>query len=121
MPSGNGRRSREDFDEDDEEERIQYGIRRARREVSWEYRDSSSLAPVQVMEQEMYHYTAESMLQMGVVLGHVLALLSTIHQYYKATLLRWANRVRVDEYLPLNEVLPPPPAVDLGDVWDFNA
>jgi len=27
----------------------------------------------------------------------------------------------LDEYLPLNEVLPPPPAVDLGDVWDFNA
>jgi hypothetical protein len=25
------------------------------------------------------------------------------------------------EYLPLDEELRPPPAVDLGDVWDFHA
>ncbi len=28
---------------------------------------------------------------------------------------------RLEEYLPLDEELHPPPAVDLGDVWDFHA
>jgi hypothetical protein len=27
----------------------------------------------------------------------------------------------LEEYLPLDEELRPPPAVDLGDVWDFHA
>ena len=26
----------------------------------------------------------------------------------------------LENYLPLNELLTPPPAVDLGDIWDYN-
>ena len=50
------RRDREELlDGDiDEQEDIEYGIRRARRDVSHQYRDSSSLAPLQFMEREVY-------------------------------------------------------------------
>ena len=94
----NGRRVRDEFDDasDDEDERIQYGIRRARREISWEYRDSSSLTPLQMMEQEIYYHTAESMLHQAIYLGHVLALLATMYQHCRATLLRWQNSGSAD-------------------------
>ena len=26
----------------------------------------------------------------------------------------------LEDYLPLHEILDPPPAVNLGDVWDFG-
>ena len=45
MPNSSRRRDRETSNEDDEEARIEYGIRRSTRATSFEYRDSSSLSP----------------------------------------------------------------------------
>ena len=86
-----GRRERDDDDDGDEEEQLQFGIRQARRRTAHEYRDSSSLTPAQIMNQEIYYHTAESMLYSAFFLGHILALLTTLYQSYNATLLRWMN------------------------------
>jgi len=75
--------------EEDEEESIQYGLRCSRREVSWEYRDSSSLSPLQFMEMEMYYYVAESMLRRAIFLRHVMVLLAVLYQHYNTILNRW--------------------------------
>ena len=47
----------------DEEDEIQYGVRRSRRNTTFEYRDSSSLTPAQFMEQEVYFDRAEEAVQ----------------------------------------------------------
>jgi hypothetical protein len=39
--------------EDDDEEEIEYGFCRSRRATSFQNRDSSSLSPAQVMQQEV--------------------------------------------------------------------
>ena len=48
------RRRRQDAEDEDEEEILQFGERRSLREVSWEYRDSSSLSSIERMEQAMH-------------------------------------------------------------------
>ena len=60
MPNSRRRRERKTSDEDNEEAQIEYGIRRSRRATPFEYRDSSSLSPAQIMEQEVYYTHAES-------------------------------------------------------------
>lgn len=70
---------------------MEFGLRRARRRIAHEYRDSSSLSPEQMMSQELYYHIAESMLYNALFLGHVLSLLAIIYQSYNATLLRWSN------------------------------
>ncbi len=52
------RKQREENIENNIEDEIKYGIRGSRRGTSWIYRDSSSLTPAQVMEQEVYCNTA---------------------------------------------------------------
>ena len=47
-------------DEDDEDD-IEYGIRRQRRQVAWEYRDSSSLSSNQILQSNRYLSFAERM------------------------------------------------------------
>ena len=58
------RRRRQDAEDEDEEEILQFGERRSRREVSWdwEYRDSSSLSPIERMEQAMHYRVAANMM-----------------------------------------------------------
>jgi hypothetical protein len=87
----NRRRLRDYEDDYDEEEAIQYGLRRSRRETSWEYRDSSSLSPVQAMELEIFHYIAEGMLLRGVFLLHILVPFVALYQHYKAMLYQWVH------------------------------
>jgi len=91
MRRRNRRRLRDYEDDYDEEEAIQYGLRRSRRETSWEYRDSSSLSPVQAMELEIFHYIAEGMLLRGVFLLHILVPFVALYQHYKAMLYRWVH------------------------------
>ena len=62
------------------DEDIQYGIRRSRRNTSWIYRDSSSLSPAQVMEQEVYYDTADTNLQMAMQLLQCIAVISIFYQ-----------------------------------------
>lgn len=69
------RRRRQDADDEDEEEILQFGERRARREVSWEYRDSSSLSPIERMEQAMHYRVAANMIEFSTQLLLIIAAL----------------------------------------------
>lgn len=71
------RRDREGFqgDRGDEDDEIEYGIRRSRRATSFQYRDSSSLAPAQIIEQEVYYGAAKDALERGVFISHLIVLL----------------------------------------------
>ena len=85
MPSQQ-RRNRDGFqgDHNDDDEEIQYGIRRSRRATSFQYRDSSSLSPAQIMEQEVYYEAAEDALERGVFIAHLIILLLGIYRHYHA-------------------------------------
>ncbi len=41
---------------------IEHGIRRTRWKTSWVHRDSSSLTPAQILEQELYYHATEDSL-----------------------------------------------------------
>ena len=79
------RRDREEFlDRDvDDEEDIQYGIRRSRRNVSIQYRDSSSLNPLQVMQQEVYYENALLSLQRAIDVATVVSALVLVYNHYR--------------------------------------
>ncbi len=59
-------------------EEIEYGLRRSRRNTSWEYRDSSSLSPAQRMEQELYYHVAEDCLDLSISILLKISLFSII-------------------------------------------
>ena len=73
-------RSRRDRDEafggDDVDEDIEYGFRRARGDVSYEFRSSSSLRPAEMMEREVYYAVAAHLLRQTHILAAIIALLS---------------------------------------------
>lgn len=71
-----------DIDEEDGED-IQFGFRRRRDETSYQYRDSSSLSPVQMMEHECYRHASVNILQRCIILAHnIMPLLSAYIYYY---------------------------------------
>ena len=62
---------------------IEYGVRRSRRAISNEYRDSSSLTPAQFMEQEVYSASAEDILHRSIAIANIIAILSQpLHKIY---------------------------------------
>jgi hypothetical protein len=67
MSSRRGRRRRPEDGDEEAVEDIEYGIRRSRREVAWEYRDSSSLSPIERMEQDMFYNFADRMLEFSML------------------------------------------------------
>ncbi len=71
---------------DDKE--IQYGICRSRWATSFQYQDSSSLSPAQVIEQEVYYHYAKDELERGIYIAHLLVLLG-IYNQLRATVVRW--------------------------------
>ena len=99
MPSNRSssrrRRSRGQVGNEEEvgndEEQIYYGLRRTRRETSWEYRDSSSLSPRQMMEREDYLQLSSWMLVLSILAGHAFVLLANRWRYYNSSLLRWTT------------------------------
>lgn len=87
------RRSREEMLEggEDREEEVYYGIRRSRRATSWEYRDSSSLTPAQVMEQEVYYNMAEDVLLKSMHLLNIITAIFLAYESFKARIGRWQS------------------------------
>lgn len=61
---------------------IEYGVRRSRRAISNEYRDSSSLTPAQFMEQEVYSASAEDILHRSIAIANIIAILFILHNHY---------------------------------------
>ena len=81
------RRNRDGFQGDhtnDDEEEIQYGIRRSRRATSFQYRDSSSISPAQIMEQEVYYEATEGALEEGVFIAQLIILLLGMYSHFRA-------------------------------------
>ena len=85
------RRRQRDRDHDDDEEELQYGIRQSRRATSFEYRDSSSLTPAQIMEQEVYYEAAEDALERGMHIAHLLVLLFCTYIHLSSTVTQWVS------------------------------
>jgi hypothetical protein len=65
--------------EDDDEEENEYRFRQSRRATSFQYRDSSSLLPAQVMEYEVYYLFAEDALKRGTLMAHLLVVILGIY------------------------------------------
>jgi hypothetical protein len=65
-------------DDSADEPEIQYGIRRSRRGTSYEYRDSSSLAPAERMEQETYYNAAEVSLERSFLVASQMAKIQVV-------------------------------------------
>lgn len=91
----NRRRTRDN--EGDEEEEFQYGLRRARRDVSWEYRHSSSLTPLQFMLVEIYYEFAEEKLLLGIYVAHIMLLLLLLYLHHEQRLNQLQRSSAVDE------------------------
>jgi hypothetical protein len=68
-------------------EDIEYGLRRSRRSTSYEYRDSSTLTPAQIMEQEVYYESAEITTNLALQTMHIVCTLLPLFHRYNAILL----------------------------------
>lgn len=79
----NQRRDRRRYsnNENDDIDEIEYDVRRTRRNTAWVYRDSSSLTPAQIMEQEVYYQAAEYSLQQSCAVLRSITLLSLCLQF----------------------------------------
>ena len=71
-----------------EEDDVEYGIRRSRRNTSYHYRDSSSLAPAQIMEQEVHYHYATISLDIAYKIMRIICLLATAQHLLTAILRR---------------------------------
>ncbi len=69
-------RRRSSNSEQDDVDETEYGIRRTRRNTAWVYRDSSSLTPAQIMEQEVYYQSAEDALYLCLQIIQMISLIS---------------------------------------------
>ena len=75
-----GRRSRQ---APDDEEDIEFGIRRSRRRTSYYYRASSSVSPVDIMMRELFFSQCEDFLSQSLIIGQVIALSLIIYNALK--------------------------------------
>ncbi len=73
----------------DDKEEVQYGICQSRHATSYYYRDSSSLSPAQIMEQEVYYQTAEDAIMEYVLLAHLIVLVLAVYIHYHAIVYQW--------------------------------
>ena len=85
------RRRRQDAEDEDEEEILQFWERHSRREVSWdwEYRDSSSLSPIERMEQAMHYRVAANMMNFTTQLLLLIASLFARIRIYNVLIDSW--------------------------------
>ncbi len=74
-------RRRYSNNENDDIDEIEYGVRRTRRNTAWVYRDSSSLTPAQIMEQEVYYQAAEYSLHQSCAVLQNITILSLCLQF----------------------------------------
>jgi hypothetical protein len=73
----------------DDDKEVQYSIRRSRRATSYHYQDSSSLAPAQIIEQEVYYQTAKDVIMECVLLAHLIVLALAVYNHFHAMVDRW--------------------------------
>lgn len=85
------RRDREELggEDPDDEEDVQYGVRRSRRTTSREHRPSSTLTPAQIMEQEVYYESAEEALERSLILAQIIGLLLIMYNHLNRMVGEW--------------------------------
>ena len=69
---------------DDDDNDIHYGFRQSRRDISYQYRDSSSLTPAQMMEREVYLQYAEDALVRATHIAHLITILFAVYNNLRA-------------------------------------
>jgi hypothetical protein len=84
-----------DEEEGDISQIVQYGIRRSRRDTSYEYRDSSSLSPVQMMDQELFYHIAEDAMLQSVLLLSIIVMVRNAHHRLRSLVRRWQRSADV--------------------------
>ena len=87
-------------DNRDEEEAdlsdIQYGFRRSRRDTSYEYRDSSSLSPLQLMDRELHYQIAEDIMVQCVLLLQMMIIIRNAHNRLRTLVGTWQRNVETN-------------------------
>jgi hypothetical protein len=78
-------------DQENGDDKVQYGYRRSRRRTSYEYRGSSSLTPAQIMEQETYYRYAEVVVWRVSYLLQLILLHQASYVSLRATIGRWSG------------------------------
>lgn len=73
----------------DEVDDIEFGERRSRRNTSIQYRDSSSLTPLQFMERDVYYHYAIMSLLRAIDVATIASILSVIYNNYKRIVSYW--------------------------------
>lgn len=73
----------------DEVDDIEFGERRSRRNTSIQYRDSSSLTPLQFMERDVYYHYAIMSLLRAIDVATLASILSVIYNNYKRIVSYW--------------------------------
>ena len=66
------------------EDEIHYGLRHSRRATTFQYRDSSSLTPAQMMEREVYLQCAEDTLLKATRIAHLITILFGVYSQLRA-------------------------------------
>ena len=74
-----------------EDEDIEYGTRGSRDSASHEYRDSSTLSAVQLMEQELYYAASLQIYQQCIIIVRCILPLLTIYSHYRRLLTRYES------------------------------
>ena len=70
-------------DDGDEEEEVQFGVRRSRRQTSWQHRETSSLSQAEMVERDFYMQFAEDRTQRYLqFLPIISSLFITLSRYY---------------------------------------
>lgn len=77
----------------DQVDNIEYGIRRARRDTTHHYRDSSSLSPAQILERETLYYNAEIFLDQAMYVMHMIFMLVDINLWLESFIVAGAGLV----------------------------
>ncbi len=79
------------IDQENGDDKVQYGYRCSRRRTSYEYQGSSSLTPAQIMEQETYYRYAEVVVQRVSYLLQLILLHQASYISLHATIGRWSG------------------------------
>jgi hypothetical protein len=78
-------------DNSEEEEDIEYGICQTRRQTSYEYHDSSSLTPAQIMEQEVYYESAAITYEWSISIVQIICTLLPLLNHCNTILQYWTQ------------------------------
>ena len=73
----------------DEEESVEFGIRRSRRATTSHHRDSSGLYPAERMEQDVCYTYAEEAVARSLYIAQLVSILFAVYNHYNSFIVQW--------------------------------